>query len=69
MFRNIDELLQHIVQLGVQIPVNVERVEPFILNDEQHYRVHFKSGLEPSGWDKMEVSLTEILLHIANTPK
>lgn len=66
MFRDINELLQHIVQLNVAIPVAVQKVVPFQQNGEQCYRVYFPSNLEPSGEDSYVVHNSCILLYLAN---
>lgn len=66
MFRDTNELLQHIVQLHVAIPVTVSKVAPFQQDGEQCYRVYFPSNVEPSGEDSYVVSNSCILLYLAN---
>ena len=67
MFREFKDLLQHMVQLQVAIPIKVHKVEPFLKNDEQHYKVHFPSNLEPSVQDSLTISNSEILLYLAKS--
>lgn len=63
--RDFSELLGRIVQLSVVVPVVVDRVEPFITNNEQHYKVTFPCDLEPSGESSVVLSNSEILFYMA----
>lgn len=66
MLKNIDGLLHSILLLEVSGSINIEKVEPFIRDQEQHYRVYLGPDSQGSGGYNVEVPLSKILLFLAN---
>ncbi len=58
-----EELIKdYLNRYGNDNEFNVVRITPFILNDEQHYRVEYRNDYCETGFDNIDIELADLLI-------